>query len=232
MSEYDVGAPGSDRSDGPPPPSDRTRVRRLPKRGKYDRETLASILDAAIVAHVAWVDDGQPYATPTIAWRQGDRLYWHGSSASRMLRATDGHPVCVTVTHLDGLVLARSGFNHSVNYRSAMVLGTAHLVTNQDEAEQALRVFIEHLYPGRWAQLRPMTRKERKATTVLWMDLDEASAKIRADVNHDEPGDEAWPVWAGVIPLQTVTGAATPDPVNPVGTAVPVPTLPVRAAGR
>ena len=232
MSEYEVGAPGSDGPDGPPPPSDRTRVRRLPKRGRYDRETLDAILDSAIVAHVAWVDEGQPYATPTIAWRQGDRLYWHGSSASRMLRATDGHAVCVTVTHLDGLVLARSGFNHSVNYRSAMVLGTAHLVTDQDEAERALQVFIEHLYPGRWAELRPMTRKEKKATTVLWMDLDEASAKIRADVNHDEPGDEAWPVWAGVIPLRTTTGTPIPDPVNTAGTPVPVPTLPVRATAR
>ena len=114
------------------PPSDRTRVKRLPKRGRYDRATIEAILDAAIVGHVAWVQDGQPFATPTAVWRQGDRLYWHGSSASRMLRATDGQPVCVTVTLLDGLVLARSGFNHSVNFRSVMALGTAHLVTDPD----------------------------------------------------------------------------------------------------
>src|SRR5262245_15979027 len=113
MSESDDAA-GAGGADPTPPPSDRTRVRRLPRRGHYDRATLDAILDVAIVAHVAWVDDGQPFATPTIAWRQGDRLYWHGSSASRMLRATDGQPVCVTVTHLDALVLARSGFNHSV----------------------------------------------------------------------------------------------------------------------
>ncbi len=228
MSEYAVG-PEAPVADGTPPPSERTRVRRLPKRGHYDRETLDSILDAAIVAHVAWVDDGQPFATPTIAWRQDDRLYWHGSSASRMLRATDGQRVCVTVTHLDGLVLARSGFNHSVNYRSAMVLGTAHLVTDADEAERALEVFIEHLYPGRWAELRPMNRKEKKATTVLWMDLDEASAKIRDDVNHDDPGDEAWPTWAGVIPLRTVAGTPDPDPFVAEGSPAPVPNLPRRS---
>jgi nitroimidazol reductase NimA-like FMN-containing flavoprotein (pyridoxamine 5'-phosphate oxidase superfamily) len=228
MSEYDATG-GADGADPAPPPSDRTRVRRLPKRGHYDRATLDGILDTAIVAHVAWVDDGQPHATPTIAWRQGDRLYWHGSSASRMLRATDGRPVCVTVTHLDGLVLARSGFNHSVNYRSAMVLGTARLVTDPAEAEAALEAFIEHLYPGRWAQLRPMSPKERKATTVLWMNLDEASAKIRDDVNHDDPGDEAWPAWAGIIPIRTELGTPVPDPLVAREVPPPVPTLPVRS---
>jgi len=205
-----------------PPPSDRTRVRRLPKRGRYDRATIDAILDQAIVAHVGWTgEDRQPYATPTIAWRIGDRLYWHGSSASRMLRATDGSPVCVTVTHLDGLVLARSGFNHSVNYRSAMVLGTAHLVTDPAEAEAALAAFIDHLYPGRWRTLRPMTAKERKATAVLWVDLREASAKIRDDVSHDDPGDEAWPAWAGVIPLRTAAGTPQADPSVPADTPVP-----------
>lgn len=223
MSEYppETGEPPS----GAPAPSDRTRVRRLPKRGRYDRETVDAILDAGVVAHVGWVEDGQPYATPTIAWRMGDRLYWHGSSASRMLRATDGKPVCVTVTHLDGLVLARSGFNHSVNYRSAMVLGVAHRVTDEAEADEALGAFVDHLYPGRWASLRPMTAKERKATAVMWVDLDEASAKVRDDVNHDDPGDETWPVWAGVIPLQTALGAPEPDPY--VGDGLPVPRVAV-----
>ncbi len=217
--------------DATPPPSARTRVRRLPKRGRYDRATVDAIIDAAVVAHVGWVDEGQPYATPTIAWRQGDRLYWHGSSASRMLRATDGRPVCVTVTHLDGLVLARSGFNHSVNYRAAMILGTARLVTDDAEAERALEAFIEHLYPGRWAELRPMTPKERKATAVLWMDLDEASAKIRDDTNHDDPGDEAWPTWAGVIPLRTVAGTPQPDAFVAPGSAVPRVAVPVVVEG-
>ena len=204
------------------PASDRTRVRRLPKRGRYDRATLDAILDAGLIAHVGWTgEDGQPYATPTIAWRLGDRLYWHGSSASRMLRATGGVPVCVTVTLLDGYVLARSGFNHSVNYRSAMVLGTAHVVTDPAEEDAALEAFIDGLYPGRWAQLRPMTAKERKATTVLWMDLTEASAKLRAEENHDDPGDETWPLWAGVIPLLVVAGDPEADPFVGEGAETP-----------
>jgi nitroimidazol reductase NimA-like FMN-containing flavoprotein (pyridoxamine 5'-phosphate oxidase superfamily) len=207
-------------------PSDRTRVRRKPDRGRYDRATIDAILDDAFVGHVGWVLDGQPYVTPTAVWRQGDRLYWHGSSASRMLRSVDGEPVCVTVTHLDALVLARSGFNHSVNYRSVMVLGTAHLVTDPAEAESALEAFIEHLYPGRWRELRPMTPKERRATSVMWMDLREASAKIRDDTAHDDPGDETWPAWAGVIPLRTIRGTPAPDPYVPDGTSAPETRLP------
>jgi nitroimidazol reductase NimA-like FMN-containing flavoprotein (pyridoxamine 5'-phosphate oxidase superfamily) len=209
-----------------PPPSDRARVRRLPKRGRYDRATIDAILDAAIVGHVAWVGDGQPFATPTNVWRQGDRLYWHGSSASRMLRATDGQPVCVTVTHLDGLVVARSGFNHSVNYRSVMALGTAHLVTDDAEVDAALDAFIDHLYPGRAATLRPMTPKERKATAVMWLDLAEASAKVRADVSHDDEGDEAWPAWAGVIPVEMMRREPEPDPFVPEGMPAPEARLP------
>jgi uncharacterized protein len=208
------------------PPSDRTRVKRLPKRGRYDRASIDAILDDAIVGHVAWVHEGQPYATPTAVWRQGDRLYWHGSSASRMLRSTNGQPVCVTVTLLDGLVLARSGFNHSVNFRCVMALGTAHLVTDPEEASQALDAFIEHVYPGRAAELRPMTPKEKKATTVLCMDLTEASAKVRDDINHDDPGDETWPTWAGVIPVRHVRGTPEPDEFVAPGAAAPEPRLP------
>ncbi len=213
-------------ADGAAPPTDRTRVRRLPKRGRYDRATIEAILDAAIVGHVAWVADGQPYATPTAVWRQGDRLYWHGSAASRMLRATDGQPVCVTVTHLDGLVLARSGFNHSVNYRSVMVLGTAQLVTDDAETDAALDAFLEHLYPGRASTLRPMTAKERKATSVMWMGLDEASAKLRADINHDDAGDETWPAWGGVVPVRMVRGEPEPDAFTPDGMTAPEVRLP------
>ena len=208
------------------PPSDRTRARRLPERGRYDHETIDAILDDAIVGHVGWVLDGQPYVTPTSVWRQGDRLYWHGSKASRMLRATDGQPVCVTVDHVDGFVLARSGFNHSVNYRSVMVLGTAHLLTDDAEIDAALEGLIEYLYPGRWAGLRPMTRKERKATSVMWLDLAESSAKIRADVAHDDPGDETWPTWAGVIPLRMIRGEPEPDAFVAAGTPAPKVRLP------
>ncbi len=205
--------------DGEPagPPSDRTRLRRKPRRGRYDRATIDGIVDAAITGTVAWVRDGQPYATPTAVWRQGDRLYWHASAGSTMARSVDGQPVCVTVAHLDALVLARSATNHSVDYRSVMALGTAHLVTDEDEAGQALEAFVEHLFPGRWAGLRPMTDAERRATSVMWIDLAEASAKVRAEGVHDDEGDETWPTWAGVIPVRVVRGEPQPDGNVPDG---------------
>jgi nitroimidazol reductase NimA-like FMN-containing flavoprotein (pyridoxamine 5'-phosphate oxidase superfamily) len=208
------------------PPSGRTRLRRRPDRGRHDLATIEGILDQAIVAYVAWVADGQPYATPTSVWRQGDRVYWHGSAASSMIRASDGQPVCVTVAHVDGFVMARSGTNHSVNYRSVMVFGTAHLVTDPADAEAALEALFEHLYPGRWATLRPMTAKELKATSVMWVALDEASAKVRADLNHDDEGDETWPVWGGVIPIRTVLGAPEPDLFTPDGMPPPAVRMP------
>jgi nitroimidazol reductase NimA-like FMN-containing flavoprotein (pyridoxamine 5'-phosphate oxidase superfamily) len=196
-------------------------VRRLPDRARYDRDSINAIIDAALVGHLGWVLDGQPFVTPTAIWRQGDRLYWHGSRASRMLRAVDGADVCMTITLVDGLVLARSGFNHSVNYRSVMVLGTAHLVTDADEVDEALEAFIEHLYPGRWNQLRPMTARERKQTSVLWMDIREVSGKVRDDVGHDEPEDETWPVWAGVIPVWMAHGEPVPDATIADGVSEP-----------
>jgi nitroimidazol reductase NimA-like FMN-containing flavoprotein (pyridoxamine 5'-phosphate oxidase superfamily) len=198
------------------PPSDRVRLRRRPERGHYDRATIDSILDAAVVGHVGWVLDGQPYVTPTAIWRTGDRLYWHGSAGSRMVRATsDGAQVCITATIVDALVLARSALDHSMDYRSVMVLGTAHAVADEAESAAALQRFVEHLYPGRWAELRPMTSKEVAQTTVLWTDLDEASAKIRALGPHDEPGDETWPAWAGTIPVSLVAGRPVPDAFVP-----------------
>jgi nitroimidazol reductase NimA-like FMN-containing flavoprotein (pyridoxamine 5'-phosphate oxidase superfamily) len=212
--------------DAPGPPSDRVRVRRKPKRGRYDRATIDAILDAAITGTVAWIQDGQPYATPTAVWRQGDRLYWHGSVASRLLRVTDGQQVCVTVSHLDALVLSRTGMNHSIDYRSVMALGTAHLVTDDGEAEAALEAFVEHLFPGRWSQLRPMTASDRKATSVMWIDLSEASAKVRAEGLHEDAGDETWPAWGGVIPVSMVRGDPEPDEFVPEGTAPPEVRLP------
>ena len=204
------------------PPSDRVRVRRRPERGRYDRQTIDAILDAALIGQVGWVLDGQPFVTPTSIWRQGDRLYWHGSSGSRMVHATrDGAVVCVTATIVDGLVLAHSAPNHSLNYRSVMVLGRAHAIVGEAETRAALDAFMEHLYPGRSASLRPMTRAEVRQTTVLWTELTEASAKIRATGVHEEPGDQAWPGWAGVVPVGLVAGAAEPaDSVIP-GTALP-----------
>jgi uncharacterized protein len=175
-----------------------------------------------VIGHVGWVVDGQPFVTPTNIWRAGDRLYWHGSAASTMLRQTaEGARVCITATIMDGLVLARSGTDHSVNYRSVMVLGTAYLVDDPAEKLAALEALVEHLYPGRWAELRPATAKEVKATTILWTDLDEASAKLRSGGPHDEPGDETWPAWAGVIPVTTVMGAPVGDEFVPPGMAVP-----------
>lgn len=220
MSDATPGASGLP-EDGTPPPTDRVRLRRKPMRGRHDRATIDAILDAALIGVVAFVQDGQPYAVPTNVWREGDRLYWHGSAGSRMLRVSNGSPVCVTVHHLDGLVLARSATNHSVNYRSVMVLGDAHLVTDPAEVEHALEGLIESVFPGRWAQLRPMTEKERKETGVMYVDLDEASAKVRTDGAHDDPGDETWPTWAGLIPIRTVRGEAEPDEFTAPGTPTP-----------
>jgi nitroimidazol reductase NimA-like FMN-containing flavoprotein (pyridoxamine 5'-phosphate oxidase superfamily) len=211
-----------DVSEAATPATERVRVRRKPDRGRYDRATIDAILDAALVGHVGWVLDGQPYVTPTAIWRVADRLYWHGSTASRMVRATKGGaPVCVTATIVDGLVLARSGTDHSMDYRSVMVLGSAHAVEGEAETLAALEAFVEHLFPGRWAELRPATSKEVRATSVLWIDLTEASAKIRAGGVHDEPGDEGWPAWAGVVPVALVAGTPDPDAHVPAGMRPP-----------
>jgi uncharacterized protein len=194
----------------------------MPKRGHYDRETVHAVLDAGVVCHVGYVIDGQPYVTPTCHWRHGDRLYWHGSSASRMLRhLTRGVPACVTVTHLDGFVLARSGFHHSINYRSVMAFGRARAVPDDSKLE-ALRDFVERLFPGRWDELRPPTDQEIKATTVLWMDLDEVSAKIRTGPPVDDEEDYALPVWAGVLPVSILRGTPEPDSRLLPGTTPPV----------
>jgi nitroimidazol reductase NimA-like FMN-containing flavoprotein (pyridoxamine 5'-phosphate oxidase superfamily) len=209
-----------------PPPSERARLRRKPMRGNYDRAVIDEILDASIVGHVAWVYEDMPYATPTCVWRQGDRLYWHASAGSRMVRTIDGQNASVTVTHLDALVLARSATNHSVNYRSVIVQGTAHVVDDAEHSAQALEGLIEHLYPGRWAGLRPMTEKERKATGVMWISLAEASAKIRATGAVDDEGDETWPIWAGTVPVREVRGDLAADAHVPAGMAAPTVRLP------
>jgi uncharacterized protein len=194
-------------------PSTRSRVKRLPERGAYDFETIASILDAGLLCHVGYVIDGYPYVTPTAYWREGGRVYWHGSSASRMLRTlASGVDACFTVSHLDGLVLARSGFNHSINYRSVMLFGRAHKIEDEGAKLRALESFLERLFPGRWQQLRPPTTREIKATTVLGMDIKEGSAKARTGWPHDDEDDYSWRVWAGVVPVQAVTQPPLADP--------------------
>ena len=193
-------------------PTARSRVKRLPKRGHYDRETVYAVLDAGLIAHIGYVIDGQPFVTPTAYWREGDMLYWHGSAASRMLEHVgEGIPVSVTVTHLDGLVLARSGFHHSINYRSVMAFGRAHFVDDPAAKMAAFEAFVERIYPGRWPELRPATAQEVKGTSVLGMKIEEASAKIRTGGPVDDDEDYALPIWAGVLPIRTVVGAAIPD---------------------
>jgi uncharacterized protein len=202
------------------PIDDRNRVKRLNKRAHYDRATLYPVLDAALLCHIAYVVDGQPYCTPTAFWREGDTLFWHGSSASRMLRSTgEGVPVCLTVTHMDGLVMARSGFNHSINYRSVMAFGTAHRLDDATEKRRAMDAFVERFFPGRNAKLRAPTEQEVKATSILSMQIAQASAKIRATGPGDDEADFALPVWAGVIPLRTVIGAPQDCPRLPAGIA-------------
>lgn len=203
-------------------PTQRSRVKRLHERGHYDRETVHAVLDAGMIAHIAYIIDGQPYVTPTAYWRDGDVLYWHGSSASRMLRAQSaGIPVCVTVTHLDGLVLARSGFHHSINYRSVMAFGKARKVEDIDEKRKELNRFVDRLYPGRNATMRGIEDQELKATTLLAMEIEEASAKIRTGPPKDDEPDYALDCWAGVIPIAQVIGAAVADPLLKAGVAWP-----------
>lgn len=204
-------------------PSARTRVKRVHENAAYDRETIDAILDAALVCHLGFERDGQPYVIPTLHARLGDRLYVHGSSASRTVRAvSEGIPACVTVTLLDGIVLARSVFEHSINYRSVVVLGTATTVTDPDEKNAVLEAFTEKLLPGRWADSRPPTRKELKATGVLWLPLDEASAKIgTGGPDDDGTPDAELDVWAGHIPLTVRALPPVPAPGLKAGLAVP-----------
>jgi nitroimidazol reductase NimA-like FMN-containing flavoprotein (pyridoxamine 5'-phosphate oxidase superfamily) len=193
--------------------TERTRAKRLHDRARYDRETVYAILDAGFVCHIGYEIDGQPFVTPTAYWREGDKVYWHGSAASRMLRhQASGAPICLTVSHLDGLVLARSGFHHSVNYRSVMILGHAKVVEEESEKIERMKVFIKGLFPGRWDELRPITAQELKATMVLYIDLEEVSAKIRTGMPVDDEEDYTWPCWAGVVPVLTRTGKPDPCP--------------------
>ncbi|HLA93841.1 MAG TPA: pyridoxamine 5'-phosphate oxidase family protein [Actinomycetota bacterium] len=204
------------------PPSERTRVRRLPERGVYDRATIDAIVDEALICHLAYVIDAEPRVIPTIHARVGNTLYVHGSNASRTLRATKrGTPVAIEITLLDGLVLARSAFHHSMNYRSVIVYGRAREVTDPDEKWEAQRALVEHVAHGRAGDARMPNQRELDQTTILAVAMDEASAKIRTGPPKDEGEDLALPIWAGVLPLITIPGEPEPDPQ--LGDDVPVP---------
>ena len=205
------------------PPSDRVRVRHKRERGRYDRATIDAILDEGLIAHVGIVgEDGQPFVIPTLHARQGDVVYCHGAVASRTLRAlATAAPLCLTVSLIDGLVLARSALHHSANYRSAMLLGRARSVEDPREKLSALEAVVEHIVPGRWADVRPPSENELKATAVLALPIEEASAKLRTGGVLDEDEDYALSSWAGVIPLASTPGTPEPDARLRDGIALP-----------
>jgi len=204
------------------PITERTRLRRRPARGAYDEATIFGILDAGVIAHVGYAQGGEPRVTPTAYWREGRRLYWHGAAASRALRAqAGGLPVCVTVSHLDGFVLGRSGFAHSLLYRSVMAFGRTEPVEGRAAKRRAMDAFIERLYPGRTAEIRPVHDAELDMIAVIRMTIEEASAKIRDGGVNEKDEDLASPAWAGVIPVRTTLDAPRSD--ERIDARVPLP---------
>jgi uncharacterized protein len=203
------------------PVTEKTRLRRAPKRGDFSRKTIYAILDAMPLCHVGYVIDGSPVVMPTIQWREGDHVYWHGSSAGRGLRAALEQEVCLTVSLLDGFVLGRSGMHHSVDFRSAMIFGRPTEVDDPDQKADKLKNLIDTFFPGRWDMLRPMTAAEAKATTILSLPIEEASAKIRDDGVIDDEEDYSLPIWAGVVPVKMQTLKPVPDPRNIDGVEMP-----------
>ena len=204
-----------------PEPTDRSRVRRLPERGRYDTETIHQVLDEALICHVSFVTDDGPVVIPTIHARVGNTLYLHGSHASRMMRSTVGEDVCVAATIVDGIVAARALFHHSLNYRSVVVFGTTRVVVDEDERMVAFEAITEHVLPGRWDEGRRPNTKEDKGTKLLAIEISEASAKVRTGPPGDDDEDLGSGIWAGVIPLATIAGPAIPAPDLEDGVDVP-----------
>lgn len=202
-------------------PSERTRVRRYNWLAQYDRKVVESILDATPLAHIGCVIDGVPFVTPTFIWREGDRVYWHGSAAGRMFKVLEQQDICLTVSLLDGLVIARSAFNFNCNFRSAMLLGRAELIRDTAVKTEKLRRFVNGLIPGEWERLRPMQQKEINATAVASMSIAEASCKVRVGPPEDDAEDYAFPSWAGVIPIRYQILPPEPDPKNLPGVTMP-----------
>lgn len=209
-----------DRTNGDFPASARTKIRRQPKFGSYSRAEVYGILDAFPLCHVGYMIEGAPFVTPTLQWRKENTLYWHGSIASRFLENADGSPVCLTCTLMDGYVLARSAFNHAVNYRSVMVFGTARVLRHSDDKALALRTLTNGLFEGRWETLRPMDETELNATSVLYMEIAEATVKRRSGPPADVE-ESHFPVWAGVIPVTTRLAAPQPAPELPQDVSLP-----------
>jgi uncharacterized protein len=226
--------PRGETSSAAAPASERIRLRRKRERGSHDRGVIDAILDEALIAHLGIADErGQPFVIPTLHARHGDLVYLHGSTASRALRALDaGTPACLTVSLLDGLVLARAAMHHSANYRSAMLLGEARSVSAQDEKLIALEAIVEHIVPGRWAETRPPSENELKATSVLALPIDEASAKVRSGPPLDDEDDYSLPIWAGVIPIASVSHEPIPDPRLAAGIALAPSAIACARAGR
>lgn len=203
-------------------PTGRTRVRRNPGRGAYDRQTVYDILDAGLMCHVGYSIEDQPYVTSTAYWRDGDHVYWHGSAASRMLKEqAEGVPVCFTVAHFDGLVMARSAFHHSVNYRSVVAFGTSEPILDEGEKLRQLERFMERIAPGRWGDVREPSSRELRLTTLMSLKLDEVVAKIRNGPPVDDDGDYGLPVWAGTVPLRRTAMTPVPDDRMTAATAAP-----------
>ncbi len=208
-------------------PTDQTRIVRGAKRASYDRQTVHAIIDDALFCHVAQVLPGQrPLVTPTAHWRDGRWLYWHGLASARNVADAPATPVCINICHLDGLVMARSAFHHSINYRSVTLFGVPEPVTDAAEKARQLELFLEKVSPGRWSQLRPMYDKELKATGLVRLGIDEASAKVRNGPPVDDEEDYGWPVWAGVIPLETRWGEPVSDGKPGDAATVPTPAMP------
>ena len=201
--------------------TERTRLRRVRQRGDFSRETIYSILDAMPMCHIGYVIDGSPIVMPTLQWREGDYVYWHASNGGRGIKAQAEQEVCLTVSLLDGFVLARSAFHHSVNYRSVMIFGKPTLITDTQEKERKFKGLVEQLFPGRWDLLRPMTRDEEKQTALLSLPIEEASAKVRDGGVADDEEDYALPIWAGVVPVSMQAHAPESDPRNIDGVNIP-----------
>jgi nitroimidazol reductase NimA-like FMN-containing flavoprotein (pyridoxamine 5'-phosphate oxidase superfamily) len=202
-------------------PKEKHYIKRMAERGSYDRASIDSVLDASLIGHVGFIHEGCPVVIPMAIWRAGEYLHIHSANKGRLASVCAGSNLCVSIAHLDGLVLARSAYNHSLNYRSLIIHGVAEAVLTPEEKLAALRTLVERLYPGRWDALRPVTGNELQATVVLRLALDRAAVKVRTGMPGDEHDDPGWPIWTGILPVEPRLGHAIPDPTMPPGLPIP-----------